>query len=60
MASREIVMQEIFSKLSEQNQDLMILIAKGANIAQENPKRKRQDNSLNKSQEVSGTVLSAN
>lgn len=40
MESKENVMQKIFSKLNEQNQEMMILIAKGINIAQENSSKK--------------------
>lgn len=39
MKSKNTVMQEIFSELTERNKDIMILVAKSVNIAQENPKR---------------------
>lgn len=34
MESRNAVMQEIFSELSERNKDIMILAAKSVNMAQ--------------------------
>lgn len=39
MKSKNTVMQEIFCELTERNKDIMILVAKSVNIAQENPKR---------------------
>lgn len=39
MESKAAVMQEIFSELTERNKDIMILVAKGVNIAQEDSKR---------------------
>lgn len=39
MESRDAVMQEIFSELTERNKDIMILVAKSVNIAQEDSKR---------------------
>lgn len=39
MKSKETVMQEIFSELSERNKDIMILVAKSVNVAQEDSKR---------------------
>lgn len=38
MKSKETVMQEIFSELSERNKDIMILVAKSVNVAQEDSK----------------------
>lgn len=35
MASRSVTMQAIFSELSEQNKDIIILIAKSVKVAQE-------------------------
>jgi len=39
MAGKDIVMQEIFSELTERNQDIMILIAKSMKLAQEDSKQ---------------------
>lgn len=39
MKSKNAVMQEIFSELTERNKDIMILVAKSVNIAQEDSKR---------------------
>ena len=35
-------MQNIFNELSERNKDVMLLIAKSVNIAQENPKKQNK------------------
>ena len=50
MESKENVMKKIFSELNEQNQEMMILIAKGVNIAQENSTKKR--NSLSNKKNI--------
>lgn len=34
MESKDVVMQELFSELTERNKDIMILVAKSINIAQ--------------------------
>lgn len=39
MESKSVVMQEIFSELTERNKDIMILVAKSINIAQEDAAR---------------------
>lgn len=43
MKSKKIDMQAIFSKLSEKNKDILILLAKGMKVAQDasEPSRKR-------------------
>jgi hypothetical protein len=42
MDSKNIEMQNIFNELSERNKDVMLLIAKSVNIAQENPKKQNK------------------
>ena len=49
MESKENVMKKIFSELNDQNQEMMILIAKGVNIAQENTTTKQHSLSNKKS-----------
>lgn len=39
MADRRTNMQTIFTKLSEQNKDIMLLVAKGMKAAQESTKQ---------------------
>lgn len=39
MAGKDILMQEIFNELTENNQDIMILIAKSMKLAQEDSKQ---------------------
>ncbi len=39
MESKDAVMQEIFSELTERNKDIMILVAKSVTIAQEDSRR---------------------
>ena len=39
MESKNTVMQEIFASLTENNKDIMILVAKGMDIAQKYPKQ---------------------
>lgn len=39
MESKNAIMQEIFSELTERNKDIMILVAKSVNIAQEDSKQ---------------------
>lgn len=39
MESKDAVMQKIFSELTERNKDIMILVAKSVNIAQEDTKQ---------------------
>ncbi len=39
MESKAAVMQEIFRKLTEKNKDILILVAKSVNIAQEDSGR---------------------
>lgn len=40
MESKEAVMQEVFNELNERNKDIMILVARSVNIAQEDSERR--------------------
>lgn len=52
MESKEIEMKKLFSELSEKNQEIMILIAKSVNIAQENPTKRNNVSKSNTEQSV--------